>query len=182
MTPLRSAEMPPESGPGTGPTCPGIHTGRSGSLDESARRLSHEELAVARLYVAEGHDVRSLAESRTGGRRADLSVCGAAVEVKSFLPAAERGGGAPSSFSVCNKLADAAGQAGVAVIYGVGSGLTEQAARRGMARYLADRREGPKLEAARIVGDGFDLSLPCRPERQLRPDLGTRDRRPGLGL
>lgn len=158
--------------------CSGVHGG-PGRLDERDRRLSHEELGVADLFVSAGHDVRSLPEFRRGGRRADLEVCGASVEVKSFLPLAERAG-APSSQSVSNKLLRALGQADAVVLYGKGSGLTAGAVRSGLARLVAGGRAG-SLSAVRAVGDGFDLAWVRRPGigRQVPPGA-ARDRPAGL--
>lgn len=164
-----------------GAGCHGIHPARGGQLDESARRLSHEEYAVAQLLAAEGHEVRSLAESRVGGRRPDLEACGRGVEVKSFLAVAERGGRPPSPQSVYNKLVDAAGQADSVVIVGYGSGLTESTVRRGMARYAGDRH-APPLRSVRAVGDGFDLSWARRPERTLGAAPDRQPPRPGPSL
>ena len=169
------------AGAGSGPRCPGGHGPGGGSLDESARRLSHEELAAARLLAAEGHEVRSLPESRIGGRRADLEACGRPVEVKSYLPAPERDGRAPSPRSVFNKLVDGAGQADSVVIVGYGSGLTESTARRGMARYATDPK-APPLGTVRVVGDGFDLAWVRRPELGPRPAPERRPPGPGPSL
>lgn len=143
------------------PACaPGAH-GATGSFDEAARRLSHAEHAVARLLEAEGHRVAALAEG--GGPRADLDVCGVAVEVKSWLPAARRGGRAPSARSVCNKLLDAGRQGSAAVLWAAGSGLPEAEARRGVALYAALGRPGA-LRSLRVVGDGYDLSWRVGPD------------------
>jgi hypothetical protein len=151
-----------------GPPCGQLHQAAAGHLDETARRLSHEELAIAELLVAEGHDVRSVPESRRGGRRADLSVCGAAVEVKSFLALDDRTR-QPGARSVYNKLADAAGQARHVVLIGRGSGLSPAAVRQGLARWA--RRAGPEpvLDSVRAVGDGYDLTWSCAPGRALDP-------------
>jgi hypothetical protein len=148
------------------------HGRRPGALDETARRLSHEELAVARTLVGEGHYVRSLAE-RVGTRTADMLACGTTVEVKAFLPAARRGGRPPSAQAVANKLLDAGGQGAMAVIWAVGSGLTQAEARKGLALFSAwAAREGAgRLRCARLVGDGFDVVC--------RPPLSAVGRRPG---
>lgn len=182
--PPRPAARPPDVYLPRAPSlaCGGAHSRSGGQLDEKARRLSHEELAVARALVADGHDVRSLPESRGGGRRPDLAVCGGTLEVKSFVPAPERGGGSPSPYSVYNKLVDAAGQSDQAVIYGVGSGLTERAAQKGLDRYASAPTERPKLDHIRIIGDGFDLPFSRRPDRAIERSPRRPDRGPDLGL
>ena len=169
--------------PGSSWLACGQHAIGSGHVDERDRRLSHEELGVAELFTSAGHDVRSLPEFRRGGRRADLDVCGASVEVKSFLPLGERDG-PPSPQSVANKLLKAVGQSDAVVLYGKGSGLTAGAVRSGLARLAADGRAG-SLSAVRAVGDGFDLAWVRRPTigRDLRPQgAQVQPPRPQLGL
>lgn len=153
------------------------HGGRPGSLDEAARRLSHEELAVARALVHDGHHVRSMAERR-GARTADLLACGTSVEVKAFLPAGLRPGGPPTAKALANKLLDARGQGAVAVIWAVGSGLTQARAREGLGLFASRAaQEGTgKLRAARLIGDGFDISY------RAPPSLTGRRRTVGTGL
>lgn len=130
---------------------------RDGSLDESARRLSHEELRVAERLASEGHAVRSLPEGRQRGRTADLEVCGVPVEVKSWLSLADRQGGAPGWRSVVNTLIAAEGQSRFVVLSAAGSGLTASDAATGIARYAAGRPKSP-ISTVRAIGDGFDLS------------------------
>jgi hypothetical protein len=136
--------------------CGAVHDDAPGRLDEAARRLSHEELAAARILAADGHDVRSLVDVGRHGRRPDLAVCDTTVEVKSFRPTEERGR-PPSDRSVFNKLVDAAGQSRHVVLIGYGSGLTADAVRQGLARYAAAGRREPALDSIRALGDGFDL-------------------------
>jgi hypothetical protein len=132
------------------------HAGR-GRLDESDRRLGHEELAVAALLRDEGHEVRALRERRGVGPVADLSVCGTKVEVKSWLPLAERNGRIPDSRSVFNKLRSASRQADVVVLNGQGSGITPAAARHGMMLY-GERASSRAVTTVRVLGDDFDLT------------------------
>jgi hypothetical protein len=159
-----AAPEPPGRGRWTWQSAPdpavgcGRDHGRSlGRLDESARRLSHEELAVARELLSEGHHVRSLAERPGRERTPDLLVCDAPVEVKSWFGRDTRGANVPVARSVVNKLLQAEGQAPAVVLYGRGSGLTVAAARAGMADY-AGRDRPDSLTAVRVLGDGFDLS------------------------
>jgi hypothetical protein len=122
--------------------------GRRGLLDESARRLSHEELAVAQLLVAEGHHVRSLAtsDSPTG----DFDVCGRETEVKTLNPGA-------TSRTVTNALRRAQEQGVDVIIDARQSGLLRLAAERGVADFAARRYQG-RVEGVRLLGSGFDHS------------------------
>ena len=143
----------------------------TGSYEESARRASHEELAVARLLVGEGHHVRTVPEGR-GGRSPDLLACGVSVEVKSFQALAARDGRPPGPQAVANKLLDARGQGAVAILWAGRSGLTEAVARDGFARFCQEAavKGLGRSRAVRIVGDGFDLSL--SPLLELASGLG----------
>jgi len=133
------------------------HSSTRGSLDESARRLSHEELSAADLLAREGHDVRSLAAPRGYGRQADLSVCGSPVEVKSFAPLSERRR-EPGARSVFNKLVDASGQAPHVVLVAAGSGLSAANVQQGLADYEARAGRDGTLRSVRAIGEGFDLT------------------------
>lgn len=161
--------------------CGHLHSPSGGRLDEAARRLSHEEYGVAQLLALEGHDVRSLPESRRGGRRPDLLVCGSLVEVKSFAPVGERRRD-PTPQSVYNKLVDASGQAPHVVLVGAGSGLTAATVRRGLARYAAGRPPVAPLSSVRAIGDGYDLGWSRRPGVQLRRPPHQPGRAPERGL
>jgi hypothetical protein len=210
--PPGQAEPPVRRGErwGRGPLlATGCHSGHgaSGFVDESVRRLRHEELAVATLLAAEGHSVSSIAERRGVGPVADLSVCGTGVEVKSWQSLADRGGRPPDHRSVLNKLLKARSQAARVVLYARGSGLRPSEARRGMDLYARKAVElypgdtggprRPRLCAVRVVGDGFDLSWSRRPSLRVEPDADRGSRRgsprllrpdperrrlPGLGL
>ena len=154
------------------------HDGRRGSLDESARRLTHEELAVGRQLASEGHRVSSMPEWPWLGPMADLDVCGQPVEVKSFLALPERPGGPPTAASVCNKLLRASRQADVAVLWCGGSGLSPKQAREGMNLFAA-KNGWERMSSVRVLGDGFDLSWEApslSPER--RRFLGGRQPAP----
>lgn len=150
----------------------------SGSLDESERRLSHEELRVALAFVAEGHAVRSLAERPGRGRCADLEVCGKPVEVKSWLSLKDRQGVTPGSRSVVNKLTSAEGQSPFVVLVANGSGLSATDARSGVARYAATHPTS-SITTVRVMGDGFDLAwqrsagLAARRAQRSEPHLGV---------
>jgi hypothetical protein len=135
------------------------HHSGPGSFDETARRVGHAELAVAELLAKEGHHVRSLPEGRGPGRTADFLACGTLVEAKSFVTVAEREGRLPSAESVANKMLNARGQGAVAVIWAVGSGLSEAVARSGYLMFCQRAMsEGlGRLRSVRVVGEGFDV-------------------------
>jgi hypothetical protein len=136
------------------------HPGGAGTFDETARRASHQELAVATTLVSEGHNVRTVAE-RKGARTPDLEACGTSVEVKSFQSLTDRDGRPPRPESVANKLLDARGQGSIAVVLATGSGLSAGAARAGydMFRDRAVTEGLGKVRGVRVMGDGFDMSF-----------------------
>lgn len=171
-----------QTGPGPRGSTPTLqdqvaHGTRGGSLDESARRLSHEELRAAHAFAAEGHNVISLPERAGRGRTADLEVCGRPVEVKSWLSLADRHGVTPTRRSVVNKLISAEGQSGFVVLVANGSGLSPADAMSGLAQY-ASERPWSSIRTVRLIGDGFDLSwqrsagLIVQPSRRRAPSLG----------
>jgi hypothetical protein len=163
------------------------HHGASGSFDETARRATHDELAVAQILAAEGHHVRTVAE-RTGARTPDLTACGTSVEVKAFQTLEQRSGRPPSARSVANKILDARGQGAVAVVWAGDSGLTRATARAGYAMFCEKAVEKGlgRLRAVRVLGKDFDLSLAAVADvRQIRqaPREGPvgQARRPAVG-
>jgi hypothetical protein len=172
-----------------GLSCAHDHGSGAGGLDESARRLSHAEFAVAGQLAAEGHQVYALADRPGQGRTADLLVCGNPVEVKSWLSREQRAGRAPGVRSVANKLLQAEGQAATVVLDGRGSGLTSAAVRAGVAMYAESPHRG-NVAAVRVLGDGFDLTWARAPVLDSHRRLNGQhtagrvppDRRSDLGL
>ena len=131
------------------------HEGGPGALDESARRLSHSELAVARVLVGEGHEVRSVPELPGRSKTADLEVCGVPVEVKAILQRSEREQ-RPRARTVYNKLHRGTQQADNVVLWSNGSGLRMADARAGVDLFRL--RRGAEADwSVRVLGDGFDL-------------------------
>ena len=111
---------------------------------------------MALQLASEGHDVRSLAARRGRGRTPDLLVCGAPVEVKSWLSREERGR-SPGARSVVNKLIQAEGQAAVVILNGRGTGLGAADVEAGMRIYSRLPRRA-HVAAVRVLGDTFDLA------------------------
>lgn len=152
-----SAALPWVPAPQRLPVCALEHVAGGGRLDETARRLDHPELAVARRLAAEGHDVVTLAERGRRGPVPDLVVCGQPVEIKSLLTTAERGDGRrATAATVHNRLMSAVDQAAVVVLSTEGSGCRAADAAAGLRSFAATSETG-KVTAVRIVGDGFDL-------------------------
>jgi hypothetical protein len=176
-----------------------------GGLHEAARRLSHEELAVARQLVGEGHQVVSVAErAREGLKTPDLLVCGQPVEVKTILPPGLNDPRATAK-TVGRSILRARGQAERVMLWTKGSGLSETEVRRGIED-LSGRSDTSSLRAARAIGDGFDLSYlavstparsinrtpraaqprtvqpPSTPPRTAQPRTKVQSRDRGLGI
>jgi hypothetical protein len=162
--------------------------GARGQLDESARRLTHEELAVARVLAAEGHDVQSQSDRPGMGRTGDFVVCGRETEVKTLGPKA-------TPKSLANALIRAQGQ-GVDVVVdatktrmhrlAVDRGLAEFGRRRVAyvdARRLEGRDPGPQIERIRVMGRGFERSYRLAEARHAeRPAERKPQRSFGIGL
>ncbi len=157
------------------PACGQEHRAGPGRFDEAARRVRHEELAVAELLVGEGHDVVALPERRGAGPVADFEVCGMPVEVKCLQPREQRRDARPANErSVCNALRRGVDQAGVTVLVTQGSGLRAADAAAGMHRFARSGLTG-RTRAVRIVGDGFDVAWVAG------RDVGARRERPAVG-
>ncbi len=138
---------------------------------------------MALQLASEGHDDRSLAARRGRGRIPDLLVCGAPVEVKSWLGREQRGR-PPGARSVVNKLIQAEGQAAVVILNGRGTGLGASDVEAGMRIYSRLPRRA-HVAPVRVLGDTFDLAW-ARPgslgqDRRGHPDH-DRGRRPEPGL
>jgi hypothetical protein len=115
---------------------------------------------VAKVLMAEGHNVRTVLE-RKGARTPDLVACGTSVEVKAFQSLQQRGGRPPRPEHVANKLLDARGQGAVAVIWAGTSGLTQATAQAGYGLFCERAREKGlgRARAVRVIGEGFDMSF-----------------------
>jgi hypothetical protein len=115
---------------------------------------------VAKVLVAEGHNVRTLLE-RKGARTPDLVACGTSVEVKAFQSLQQRDGRPPRPEHVANKMLDARGQGAVAVIWAGTSGLSQATAQAGYGLFCERAREKGlgRIRAVRVIGEGFDMSF-----------------------
>ncbi|WP_220139261.1 hypothetical protein [Nocardia sp. GTS18] len=120
-----------------------------GTIDESASSFNAAERRIAELLADEGKNVTAI--PRGAERTPDALVDGVPTEFKSLEPGA-------SNVTVKNALKSARGQADDAIIDGRGSGLTQDEAQRGLARFLGAYPD--KMNNVRIVGDGWEILWP----------------------
>jgi hypothetical protein len=124
--------------------------GRPGTFDETERRVSWDELSVARALVAEGHQVRALHERGGERRRPDFDVCGVPTEVKTL----DRGA---SLYTVANAMMRGRAQGDVLIVDATRSGLSRRQAALGVRRF-AEKGQLGRIGEARVIGAGFSLS------------------------
>jgi Contact-dependent growth inhibition CdiA C-terminal domain len=124
--------------------------GAQGTFSEKERRVSWDELTVARILVSEGHKVRSQRERPGSGRTADFDVCGEKTEVKTLDPGA-------TSSTLCNALRRGRDQGEQIIVNATNSGLPRHWAERGVHRF-ASKGEFGRLEGVRVLGAGFELT------------------------
>jgi hypothetical protein len=129
-------------------------TGQTGTFDESERRVSWDELAVARLLVGDGHTVRAVQERRRGGPTADFEVCGLMTEVKTLDPGA-------SARTLANALRRGREQGDALIIDATRSGLSRARAERGAARFAAGADLGRAGHVC-VLGAGYVLTYTRR--------------------
>jgi hypothetical protein len=122
-------------------------------IDESERKFSKAERKIAEYLDDRGHLVKALKEDhRAPGRKADAEVDGKRTEFKSLDPGA-------TDSTVKNTVNDSVrrgGQARNIVIDARDSGLSEEAARKGLARAGGITRG--RVDSVRIIGDGYDIT------------------------
>jgi hypothetical protein len=120
----------------------------------AGRTLSAEETAIANQLVAEGHTVEALAESTV--RTADFLVDGVRTELKSISNITS---GDPSG-ALGRRILDGAGQA-PHIIADVRqqAGMTLELAQRAARRAYGADRAG-RIQSVRLIGQGFDVTVP----------------------
>jgi hypothetical protein len=174
---LENADEGPVAIPGarsSRPTGPGLSghrhpPGQEGTFSEKERRVSWEELTVARILVSEGHRVRAQREGPGFGKTADFDVCGVKTEVKTLDPGA-------TSATLSNAIRKGREQGEEVIINATNSGLPRLWAERGVDRF-ATKGDFGKLGSLRVLGAGFELNYS-------RTDLARRTERggPDLGI
>jgi hypothetical protein len=142
---------PPNGGDSPPPEEPFPEEGE-GSIDETAKQFNDKERRIAELLKGEGKNVKSIKESTVDSERTpDAEVDGVETEFKTL----DEGAG-PNT--VKNTLNKAKGQARDAIIDARGSGLSEEGAREGLARFLRNNPPG-RMNYIRVVGDGYDIII-----------------------
>lgn len=122
-----------------------------GVVDERACRFQPRERRLADHLAGEGRTVVAVHDGYgREGRRPDAAVDGVEKEFKSLDAGA-------SNRTVKAALTSAKGQARAAVIDGRDSGLERPDADLGVRRFLGSPY-GDRLDAIRVVGDGYDLT------------------------
>ncbi len=124
--------------------------GRAGTFDETVRRVSWAELAVARLLVEDGHAVRALHERRGHGPTADFEVCGIRTEVKTLDPGA-------TARTLANALRRGREQGEALIVNAAGSGLSRAQVEWGVSRFAVGGDLG-RLGQVCVLGKSFALS------------------------
>ncbi|HEY2506769.1 MAG TPA: hypothetical protein VGI58_09640 [Streptosporangiaceae bacterium] len=122
-----------------------------GVVDERACSFQPRERRLADHLAGEGRTVVAIHDAHgRAGRRPDAAVDGVETEFKSLDAGA-------SNRTVKAALNSAKGQARAAVIDGRDSGLERPDADLGIRRFLGTPYEG-RLDAIRVIGDGYDLT------------------------
>jgi len=123
-----------------------------GRIDESARRFSPEERAIAEILASEGKVVYAQAETKLK-RTGDAIVDDIVVEFKSL---AKMEADSETVRNTINNSIRRGGQARHIIIDVRDAGLTEVDAIRGLARTKNITRG--MIDSIRIIGDGFDVT------------------------
>jgi|GEM_PF-4823327 hypothetical protein len=132
-----------------------VTTGRF-SVD-AGRVLTTEEWIIARQLIREGRTVRALAESTSQGvRSADFLVDGIRTELKNISNISSR----DISGALSRRIRDGAGQGNHIIIDARGQqGLTRADAERAIRRFFGAETQG-RVRQVRIIGGGFDITIP----------------------
>lgn len=112
-----------------------LATAARGTVDESVRGFSPQERKIADRLADDGHDVAAADESGPG-RHFDAFVDGRPTEFKTVDP----GGTSATIKNELDKSAKAGGQARDVIIDAEASGMSEEEARLGIARFLGNKK------------------------------------------
>ncbi len=101
---------------------------------------------------------------RGAGRTPDFKIDGIQQELKTLSGVAKQTPDGLSS-AMASRIMDGRGQATQIIVDARGqAGMTQEIAERGIRRaYGADNKLGGKIQSIRVIGDGFDITVPRAP-------------------
>jgi len=127
---------------------------------------SDAEHAVDELLRSQGRSVEpNVLEGVAGaGRQGDRLVDGVLTEIKSVSGVAKQTPDALSG-AIANRIMNGRGQAAhIIVDVRQQAGMTQEIAERGIRRaFGADNKTGGKIQSIRVIGNGFDITVPRAP-------------------
>ena len=129
-----------------------------GSLDE----LTEAEKGFVEDLLSQGKNVEVAPGG--AGRTPDFKIDGIQQELKTRSGVAKQ---TPDGLSaaMASRVMDGRGQATQIVVDARGqAGMTQEVAERGIGRaYGADNKHGGKIQSIRVIGNGFDITVPRAP-------------------
>jgi hypothetical protein len=131
----------------------------AGSLVGDLSSLSEAEARFVREQLAQGRKVEIVPTEP--GRTPDFRIDGKPVELKTISGVADTTSDGISK-AIANRVMNGRGQATDIVVDARGqAGITEEIAKRGVGRaYGADNKTGGKITSIRVIGPGFDITIP----------------------
>jgi hypothetical protein len=132
---------------------PIIAIAKQGVVIEAEGAFGPKEKPLAEYLAKEGQTVEKLPENHSlPGRKADAKVGGVVTEFKKL----DVGATNSTLKESINNSVRGGGQARNMIIDARGTGLSEEEARRGLARASGITRG--RIDSVRVIGDGFDIT------------------------
>jgi filamentous hemagglutinin len=133
-----------------------------GALIGSLEELTKGEKGFVEDLLSQGKNVEVV--PRGTGRTPDFKIDGIQQELKTLSGVAKQ---TPDGLStaMASRIMDGRGQATQIVVDAKGqAGMTQEIAERGIRRaYGADNKLGGKIQSIRVIGPGFDITVPRAP-------------------
>jgi hypothetical protein len=159
---ITPAPKPAEPAPGESAPSAAAPKPARGKLSGSLDGLTPAERAAVEALLAEGRNVEVV--PRTDKRTPDFKIDGIATELKTISGVAKQ---TPEGLSaaIASRIMDGRGQANHILVSVLDqAGMTLEIATRGIRRaYGADNKSGGKIQSIRIIGQGFDVTVPRMP-------------------
>jgi len=132
---------------------------KNGKLIGDLSGLNPEEANFAREQLAQGKTVEVV--PRGAGRTPDFIIDGQRIELKTLSGVADTSADGISK-AIARRVMDGRGQSTDIVVDARGqAGITQEIAERGIRRaYGADNVTGGKITSIRVIGPGFDITVP----------------------